>query len=75
MLEICVPKSRIECVSVESGKYHVRYFSGRRIVYEQPPKSVTDFIAKTPTKEHMTIKYKDDRYEYDLYRNYRMKGE
>ena len=75
MLEICVPESKIELVQVEWGMYHVRYWSGRQVLYDNPPKSVTEFMKKTPTKEHMTCKYNGRTWEWDLYRNYKMKEE
>ena len=74
MLEICVPKSKIETVIVRNGKYYVEYFSRRNIVYTNPPKTVTELIEKTPTKEHFVGKYGNDmEFEFVLYRNYRLK--
>ena len=73
MIKVCVPESKIENVSVEYGKYYVRYFSGRQKVYTNPPKSVMDFIKKTPSKEHYKTDLTDfggKEYEWDLYRNY-----
>lgn len=69
-MQICVPESKIEWVSVERGAYYVRYFSGRNRKFKDPPRSVREFMAKTPVREHWSFAYNGDNWETDLYRNY-----
>ena len=75
MLEVCIPESKIEWVQIEYGIYYVRYWSGRERKFTEPPASILEFIEKTPTKEHMTCEYGGRTWEWDLYRNYKMKEE
>ena len=73
-IEVRLPKSRIQSVSVMDGTYSVKYWSGRERKFTTPPASVLDLVKRVP-KEHWEMKYKNVTKEFDVYRNYVLKEE